>query len=125
MNSTCIFLPLTVFLKAMEVLKQEIIRYQCPVQMSSDNVIDIEGNKFEESENELENKIVFSEEKIKLAVHEFYRSKYLYEEAENPDEFFLPYIWSNIVSYIYLSPFSVNLYFFHLGLLILLDSLFS
>lgn len=28
-----------------------------------------------------------------------HRMKYLYKESENPDEFFLPYIWNNVVSH--------------------------
>ena len=40
----------------------------------------------------------FDEDSMNQVIIEFNKSKYLYEETENPDEFFLPYIWTNIVS---------------------------
>jgi hypothetical protein len=56
------------------------------------------GGGEESSSNQWIDRLQYQEEKIQKFIKDFYKSKYLYEEAENPDEFFLPYIWTNIVS---------------------------
>jgi hypothetical protein len=55
---------------------------------------DLEENEVDDMDVGLE----FDEDSMNQAIIEFNKSKYLYEETENPDEFFLPYIWTNIVS---------------------------
>ena len=55
---------------------------------------DLEENEMEDMDIGLE----FDEDSMNQAIIEFNKSKYLYEETENPDEFFLPYLLTNIVS---------------------------
>jgi hypothetical protein len=78
----------------MKYLKSEI---ENPQEDSTKND-DLEGN-LSINTNENDEKIYFDEARIMKAVHDFNKSKYMYEEAANPDEFFLPYVWTNIVSY--------------------------
>lgn len=75
--------------EAMKYLEEEI----------NNPVID-ETSKKDLEENEVEDMDVgleFDEDSMNQAIIEFNKSKYLYEETENPDEFFLPYIWTNII----------------------------
>jgi hypothetical protein len=88
----------------MKYLKSEI---ENPTQEHSisKNDHDLEGNASLVNDND---EIFFDETRILKAVNDFNKSKYMYEEAVNPDEFFLPYVWTNIVSYLLLSVFTYS-----------------
>lgn len=66
--------------------------------MTSTEPIDLENRDLAEGEADLF--LHYDESQIDSALKEFLKTKYLYEEAENPEEFFLPYVWTNIVSVI-------------------------
>ena len=50
------------------------------------------------SENDPFIEIVNLDEERRRLISNFRKVKFLYEETENPDEFFLPYIWTTVVS---------------------------
>ena len=59
------------------------------------SAMDIEKNTSKDHPNLF---LQYNDNMIERALHEFSKSRYLYEETDSPDEFFLPYIWTNIVS---------------------------